>query len=47
MNWAHFWKLVLILTLAGYSLLVIIVAIGGIKNIISMLKDLKSDSPQS
>ncbi|MFC2165696.1 hypothetical protein ACFLT2_11955 [Acidobacteriota bacterium] len=44
MNWVPFWKFVLILTLGGYSLLVVIVAIGGIKNIISMLKDLKSDS---
>ncbi len=47
MNWAFFWKFILILTLAGYSLLVVIVMIGGIKNIIAMLKDLKSDSPQS
>lgn len=44
MNWTQFWKFVLIVTLAGYSLLVVIVAIGGIKNIISMLKDIKSDS---
>ena len=47
MNWAHFWKFVLISTLVGYSLLVVIVTIGGIKNIIAMLKDLKSDSAQS
>jgi hypothetical protein len=45
-NWILFWKIVLILTLAGYSLLVIIVISGGIKNIIDMLKDLKSESPQ-
>ncbi len=46
MNWANFWKFLLILTLAGYSLLVVVVAIGGIKNIKAMLKDLKSDSSQ-
>ncbi len=46
MNWAHFWKFILISTLAGYSLLVVIVTAGGIKNIKAMLKDLKSDSPQ-
>jgi len=46
MNWPLFWKSILILTLAGYSLLVIFVISGGIKNIIDMLKDLKSETPQ-
>jgi hypothetical protein len=46
MNWAQFWKCVLFMTLFGYSFLVIIVTVGGIRNIIDMLKDLKSNSPQ-
>ena len=46
MNWSLVWKFILILTLAGYSLLVVIVLSGGIKNIIDMLKDLKAGSSQ-
>lgn len=37
----QFWKFILILTLSSYSLLVIIVSIGGMKNLIQMLKELK------
>ena len=40
MNWELLWKIVLIFTLAGYSLLVIIVMIGGARNIVDMLRDL-------
>jgi len=42
MNWAILWKFVLIFTLAAYSILVVIVFFGGIKNIIEMFKDLSS-----
>jgi len=41
MSWATLWKTILIFTLGGYSLLVLIVIIGGIGNIIDMLKDLR------
>jgi hypothetical protein len=41
MNWELIWKIVLIFTLAAYSLLVIIVSIGGVGNIIEMLRDLR------
>lgn len=41
MTWMQFWKFILILTLSSYSLLVIIVSIGGMKNLIQMLKELK------
>lgn len=40
MNWAQFWKFVLIFCLSAYSFLVIIVIFGGIKNIVDMLKEL-------
>jgi len=42
MNWVILWKGVLLLTLIGYSLLVVIVFFGGINNIIAMLQDLSS-----
>jgi len=41
MTWMQLWKFVLILTLSSYSLLVIIVTIGGMKNLVQMLKELK------
>jgi nitrate reductase NapE component len=41
MNWELLWKAVLILTLCGYSLLAVIVIIGGVGNIIDMLRDLR------
>lgn len=41
MTWMQFWKFILILTLIAYSLLVIIVSIGGMKNLVQMLKELK------
>ena len=44
MDWKSLWKVLLILTLGGYSLLVVVVVIGGIKNIIDMFKDLSSPS---
>ncbi|MBN1225024.1 MAG: hypothetical protein JXB23_17380 [Candidatus Aminicenantes bacterium] len=47
MNWILLWKFVLLLTLGGYSLLVIITSLGGIKNIISMLRDLRQPPDES
>ncbi len=41
MNWQQLWKFVLIFTLSAYSVLVIIVIFGGLKNVVDMLKDLK------
>ena len=46
MNWAMLWKAVLIFTLAGYSLLVIIVIFGGVGNIVDMLRDLTKPPDQ-
>ena len=46
MNWAMFWKAVLIFTLAGYFLLVIIVICGGAGNIVDMLRDLTKPPDQ-
>lgn len=47
MNWVLFWKLILIFTVSAYSLLVIIVFFGGIKNIIEMLKELGAPRDQN
>lgn len=47
MTWMHLWKFVLILTLSAYSLLVIIVSIGGMKNLVQMLKELKEPPDQT
>jgi hypothetical protein len=41
MNWAAFWKAVLLFTLCGYSLLVVIVFFGGLRNIADMLRELR------
>jgi len=41
MNWEAFWKAVLIFTLCGYSVLVVIVFIGGLGNIVEMLRELR------
>jgi len=46
MNWELLWKTILIFTLCGYGLLVIIVIIGGVKNIADMLKDLTKPADQ-
>ena len=46
MNWEVLWKAVLIFTLSGYSLLVIIVIIGGASNIVDMLRDLTKPPDQ-
>ncbi|MGD8536533.1 MAG: hypothetical protein PVF66_11850 [Candidatus Aminicenantes bacterium] len=46
MSWAQFWKFVLIFCLSAYSLLVVIVIFGGIRNIIDMLKDLSAPRNQ-
>jgi hypothetical protein len=42
MNWELLWKIVLLFTLFGYALLVIIVILGGSKNIVDMLQDLRN-----
>ena len=47
MTWMQLWKFILILTLFSYSLLVIIVTIGGTKNLIQMLKELKEPLDQT
>ncbi|MFC2167393.1 hypothetical protein ACFLRW_00260 [Acidobacteriota bacterium] len=47
MTWIQLWKFILILTLSAYSLLVIIVTIGGIKNLVQMLKELREPSDQA
>ena len=41
MNWEMLWKAVLVFTLCGYSILVIIVFIGGLGNIADMLRELR------
>ena len=46
MSWALLWKIVLIFCLSAYSLLVVIVIFGGIRNIIDMLKDLSAPRDQ-
>ena len=48
MSWELLWKSILILTLSAYSILVIIVFVGGLKNIKDMFKDLNEtmDSPR-
>ncbi len=46
MSWALFWKIVLIFCLSAYSLLVVAVIFGGIKNIIDMLKELGAPRSQ-
>jgi len=46
MNWELLWKVVLIFTLLGYSLLVIIVILGGTSNIVDMLRDLRKPPDQ-
>lgn len=47
MTWMQFWKFILILTLIAYSLLVIIVSIGGMKNLVQMLKELREPPDQT
>lgn len=47
MNWMLFWKIVLIFTLSAYSILVVVVVIGGSKNIVQMLQELREPSPPS
>jgi hypothetical protein len=46
MSWALFWKIVLIFCLSAYSILVLIVIFGGIRNIIDMLKELSAPRSQ-
>ncbi|MGD9346470.1 MAG: hypothetical protein PVH84_11435 [Candidatus Aminicenantes bacterium] len=42
MNWVLLWMFVLIFTLSAYSLLVVIVLFGGLRNIVEMLKELSA-----
>jgi hypothetical protein len=42
MNWGLLWKIVLIFTLSGYALLVAAVILGGFRNIVDMLRDLRN-----
>ena len=46
MSWELLWKILLIFTLGGYTILVIVVFFGGIKNISDMLKDLSTSTDQ-
>ena len=46
MTWMQLWKFILILTLSAYSLLVIIVTIGGVKNLVQMLNELREPPDQ-
>ncbi len=46
MNWVLLWKAVLIFTLSAYSILVVIVLFGGIKNLKEMLDDLSSGNKE-
>lgn len=47
MSWALLWKYLLILTLSAYSILVIVVFIGGLGNIRDMFKDLRESAESS
>ncbi len=49
MTWMQLWKFILIFTLSAYSLLVIIVSLGGMKNLFQMLQELKEppDPPEN
>lgn len=48
MTWQLLWKVFLIMTLSLYSILVVIVFFGGLKDIKSMFKDLaQPDDPNS
>jgi len=42
MIWLYLWKFILSITLLTYSVLVIVVFFGGIRNIKDMLKELRS-----
>ncbi len=47
MSWALLWKIFLIMTLSLYSILVVIVFIGGLGDVKKMLNDLvSSDQPE-
>lgn len=47
MNWELLWQSLLLITLFSYSALVVIVFVGGIKNIKDMLKDLQEQNKTS
>jgi len=43
MNWLILWKSILIFTLVIYTVLVIIVGLGGIKDVVALLHDLSGN----
>ncbi len=47
MSWEFLWKLFLILTLSLYSILVVVVFFGGLKNIKDMFADLREPTDSS
>jgi hypothetical protein len=47
MNWEILWKIVLVFTLSTYTVLVVIVLFGGIKNLKEMLEDLTSGNTEN
>ncbi len=47
MSWELLWKIFLILTLSMYSILVVVVFWGGLKNIKEMFEDLRETSESS
>lgn len=42
--WVLLWKIVLVFTFVAYTIMFVIVAFGGVKDIKSFLNDLKSSS---
>ena len=40
MSWVTLWKYILIIGVSLYSILLVVVAIGGFKDVLSMLKEL-------
>ncbi len=47
MSWELLWKIFLIITLVSYTILVIVVSIGGVKNIKDMFKDLNEQAKEN
>ena len=46
MNWMILWKWILIITIALYGILVVIVAIGGFRDAMFMLKELTGNQTE-
>ncbi|MFC1730148.1 hypothetical protein ACFL6I_07395 [candidate division KSB1 bacterium] len=47
MNWEIMWKVVLVFTLSSYSVLVVFVFFGGIRNLRDMFRDFRSEIDRS